>query len=97
MVGLDIENRRVVLPDSAPTAFLECDVLVAGGGTGGVAAAEALIRRGLSVIVTSTDATDLIAMCGRVLVVGQGEQVGELRGDEITERNLMTTMEARPR
>ena len=52
---------------------------------------------GLSVIVTSTDATDLIAMCGRVLVVGQGEQVGELRGDEITERNLMTTMEARPR
>jgi hypothetical protein len=49
---LDIEKRRVVdsLPnpsDAGPTA----DVLIVGGGTGGVAAAEALARRGLSVIL----------------------------------------------
>jgi hypothetical protein len=49
---LDIEKRRVVasrpLPsDAGPT----CDVLVIGGGVGGVAAAEAVARRGVSVIL----------------------------------------------
>ena len=50
---VDVEKRRVVvaLPqpaDAGPT----CDVLVVGGGVGGVAAAEALARRGVSVILT---------------------------------------------
>lgn len=49
---LDVERLRTVegsrLPnDAGPT----CDVLVIGGGTGGVAAAEAAARRGLSVIL----------------------------------------------
>ncbi|MES2460433.1 MAG: FAD-dependent oxidoreductase [Armatimonadota bacterium] len=49
---LDIEKLRLVTPNEAPSEHLECDVLVVGGGTGGVAAAEALIRRGVRVIVT---------------------------------------------
>ena len=49
---LDVEKRRVVpidrLPsDAGPTA----DVLIVGGGVGGIAAAEALARRGVSVIL----------------------------------------------
>jgi hypothetical protein len=49
---LDIQELRLVAPDAAPTRHLTCDVLVVGGGTGGVAAAHALIRRGVRVIVT---------------------------------------------
>ena len=36
----------VRVPDTAPAQQIECDVLVAGGGTGGVAAALAACRRG---------------------------------------------------
>ena len=49
---LDIENLRAVpagrLPNDVPT----CEVLVVGGGLGGVAAAEDLARLGVSVILT---------------------------------------------
>jgi len=50
---LDIENLRTITPDSEPSgAPLTCDVLIVGGGVGGVAAATALLKRGFSVIVT---------------------------------------------
>jgi len=49
---LDVENLRAVpagrLPNDVPT----CQVLVVGGGLGGVAAAEDLARAGVSVILT---------------------------------------------
>jgi len=49
---LDVENLRAVpagwLPNDVPT----CQVLVVGGGLGGVAAAEDLARLGVSVILT---------------------------------------------
>lgn len=49
---LDIEKRRVVAAKRAPgDVSLACDVLVVGGGVGGVAAAEAAARRGLRVIL----------------------------------------------
>jgi hypothetical protein len=49
---LDIEKRRVVTANDFPSdAGPTCDVLVIGGGTGGVAAAEAAARRGASVIL----------------------------------------------
>lgn len=49
---LDIENLRAVSVGSRPNDVPTCDVLVVGGGLGGVAAAEALARQGLSVILT---------------------------------------------
>lgn len=49
---LDVEKRRVVVSDvRVSDASPTCDVLVLGGGTGGVAAAESLSRRGLTAIL----------------------------------------------
>lgn len=49
---LDIENRRIVTSEREPSeALLYCDVLIIGGGVGGVAAAEAAAKRGVSVIL----------------------------------------------
>lgn len=49
---------------------------------------------GLAVIVTSTDTTDLLALCSRVVVLNEGVMTGELAGDDITEQNLLAAMEA---
>jgi len=50
---LDIERLRIVASHPLPSdAGPTCDVLVIGGGTGGVAAAEAAMRQGYSVILT---------------------------------------------
>jgi hypothetical protein len=50
---LDIENRRIVAADDKPSGSLRiCDVLIVGGGVGGVAAAEAALRAGRTVILT---------------------------------------------
>ncbi len=50
---LDIERRRIVqvAPTAPNAAFDTCDVLVLGGGLGGVAAAEAAASDGASVIM----------------------------------------------
>lgn len=53
-----------------------------------------LADRGLAVIVTSTDTTDLIALCSRVIVLSRGEQCAELVGDAIDEHALLAAMEA---
>lgn len=53
-----------------------------------------LAEHGLAVIVTSTDTTDLIAMCSRVMVLAHGTHVSTLLGADITEHNLLTSMEA---
>lgn len=52
---------------------------------------------GLAVVVTSTDTTDLLALCSRVLVLNEGVIGGELRGADITEKSLLAAMEAGPR
>jgi hypothetical protein len=49
--ALDIEKLRVVAAQRFPRRVPTCDVLVVGGGVGGCAAAEALARRGRSVIL----------------------------------------------
>lgn len=48
---------------------------------------------GLGVVVSSTDSGDLIAMCHRVLVMNRGRVVAGLYGSQITEQNLLRTME----
>src|SRR5581483_6746210 len=50
-------------------------------------------RAGLSLIVSSSDTGDLLAMCTRVLVMCNGQVVRELVGEEITEQTLLHAME----
>ncbi len=50
--ALDVEKLRVVPVATQPNRILTCDVLVVGGGVGGVAAAEAAAQAGLTVILT---------------------------------------------
>ncbi|WP_181410742.1 sugar ABC transporter ATP-binding protein [Nocardioides humi] len=49
---------------------------------------------GLAVIVTSTDTTDLLALCSRVVVLNGGHVVAELAGEQITDQALLAAMEA---
>jgi len=45
-------------------------------------------RRGAAVLVTSSDNTDLIRMCSRVLVLRDGVLTAELRGNRLTDHRL---------
>ncbi|WP_200304648.1 sugar ABC transporter ATP-binding protein [Streptomyces adelaidensis] len=47
---------------------------------------------GLAVVVSSTDAGDLVAMCHRVLVLGRGTVVAQLEGNDISERAMMSVL-----
>ncbi|WP_051485615.1 sugar ABC transporter ATP-binding protein [Nocardioides sp. J54] len=53
-----------------------------------------LADNGLAVVVTSTDTTDLLALCSRVIVLRNGRVGSELRGPEVTEQSLLAAMEA---
>jgi hypothetical protein len=48
---LDIQKLRAVVPEERPSRILTADVLVVGGGLGGVAATEALLGQGRSVLL----------------------------------------------
>ena len=50
-------------------------------------------RAGLSLVVSSSDTGDLLAICTRVLVMCNGRVTRELAGDEITEQALLNAME----
>jgi ABC-type sugar transport system ATPase subunit len=50
-------------------------------------------RAGLSVVVSSSDTGDLLALCTRVIVMCNGRAVRELHGSEITEKALLRAME----
>jgi ABC-type sugar transport system ATPase subunit len=50
-------------------------------------------RAGLALILTSADVGDLLALCTRVLVLGNGRVVRELSGPDITEHGLIRAME----
>jgi ribose transport system ATP-binding protein len=49
--------------------------------------------QGLSLIVSSSDTGDLLALCTRVLVMCNGRVVRELHGDDVTEASLIKAME----
>ncbi|WP_276353227.1 sugar ABC transporter ATP-binding protein [Cohnella caldifontis] len=46
-------------------------------------------ERGVSIIMVSSDALELIGMCDRVLVIYEHQVNGELMGEQLTERNLV--------
>lgn len=48
-----------------------------------------LICRGAGVIMISSDLSELIGMCHRILVMHNGAITGELRGDEATEEKII--------
>ena len=50
-------------------------------------------RAGLSLVVSSSDTGDLLALCTRVLVMCNGKVVREIAGDDITEQALVHAME----
>ena len=51
-----------------------------------------LIENGLSVILISSDMSEIIGMCDRVYVMSEGHISGEVCGSEITQENLMKKM-----
>ena len=51
------------------------------------------VRRGLSVIVASSDVGDLLALCTRALVLHDGAVAQELEGRGLTEHRLVQAME----
>jgi ribose transport system ATP-binding protein len=50
-------------------------------------------RDGLTVVVSSTDIGDLLAICSRVAVMHQGRIYGFIPGDRLTEESLLHAME----
>lgn len=50
-------------------------------------------RHGLSLVVSSSDIGDLLAICSRVLVMCNGRVVSQLVGEQITEQTLLGAME----
>ena len=48
-----------------------------------------LTHKGMSVIVISSELEELIGLASRVLVMREGEIVGELEGDDINDREIM--------
>jgi ribose transport system ATP-binding protein len=49
-----------------------------------------LADSGVGVAVISSEMPELIGLCDRVLVVSEGRITGELSGEDLTERNIMT-------
>jgi ABC-type sugar transport system ATPase subunit len=79
------------------------DVLVLDDPTRGVdvgARAEmhdvirAFVAQGRSALITSTDLTELVELCDRVVVLQRGRVVATLRGDELSEQSLSIAMNA---
>jgi ABC-type sugar transport system ATPase subunit len=51
------------------------------------------VQRGLSVLVTSSDVGDLLALCTRILVLHEGVVARELWAEGLTEHQLVQAME----
>jgi len=88
LIGRSLARRPSVLLLSEPTA---------GVDVGARAAIYDLIARraadGTSVLVSSSDIADLLAVCHRVVVLRDGRPVGELAGSRLSEHALVRAME----
>ena len=49
-----------------------------------------LAKEGVAVVIVSSEMTEVIGTCNRVLVMYEGEITGEAQGDELTEQKLMS-------
>ena len=49
-----------------------------------------LCKKGMGVIMISSDLPEVISMADRVMIIHEGSYAGELLGEEITQHNLMT-------
>jgi ribose transport system ATP-binding protein len=49
-----------------------------------------LARQGKYILMVSSDMPELIAMCDRVLVMRQGEIVGEIGREDLTEETVLS-------
>jgi ABC-type sugar transport system ATPase subunit len=56
-----------------------------------------LSRSGLTVVLSSSDAGDVLAMCTRVVVLREGKVAAELGGEGLTEHALVSAMEGEDR
>ncbi len=56
-----------------------------------------LSRNGLTVVLSSSDAGDVLAMCTRVVVLRGGRVAAELGGEGLTEHALVSAMEGEDR
>jgi ABC-type sugar transport system ATPase subunit len=56
-----------------------------------------LSRNGLTVVLSSSDAGDVLAMCTRVAVLRGGKVAAELSGEGLTEHALVSAMEGEDR
>ena len=48
-----------------------------------------LAEKGVAIIVLSSEAQEIIRVCDRTLVLFHGQQVGQLKGEEMTEHSIM--------
>jgi ABC-type sugar transport system ATPase subunit len=44
------------------------------------------------IVVSSSDPADLVEVCDRVICLYRGRTVGQLLGDDITERNILSSI-----
>ena len=70
---------------NAPTAAVDV-----GAKTEIYALIEELASEGAGILFASTELEEYPLICDRVLVFFRGQVVGELRGEQLTERNIMT-------
>lgn len=49
-----------------------------------------LAEQGVGIVVISSEMPELIGLCDRVLVICEGRLAGELSGEDLTEKNIMT-------
>jgi len=48
-----------------------------------------LIKKGMSIIIISSELPEILGMCDRIYVIAEGKQAGEFKIDEATPEKIM--------